>query len=496
MGRAIEWLRRRPLETWVTFALVAGSVLFVWTALFPDLLLADTTPNGGDLGAHVWAPAFLRDELLPRWRLSGWAPDWYAGFPAYHFYMVVPSLLIVALDAAGLPYNIAFKLVSVSGLLALPVCAWAMARLARQAFPVPAAMAVAATAFVFDRSYTIYGGNALSTLAGEFAFSISLCFALLFLGVVARGLDTGRHRAWGAVLLALCVTCHLIPAVFALLGAAVLGLVSWWSGRPTAVVPAAVVPAAVVPAAVVPAGDGAGPAGDAGPAGEGAAPAGAGPAGEGAAPAGAGPAGDAPAPPTGSGARTVRWLVVVLGTGGLLSSFWTVPFLLRRAYLNDMGWQKLETYLEALFPGRIGRSLTSLFQGTPTAQVPADSTWVVVFAVVGAIAAVAFRRRFGTALVVLAAVLALAVRLAPQGRLWNARLLPFWYLSLYLLAAIAVAEVLLALTALATRADPGGGAPSSGWGARGPGLARRATLAAAVVGAALAVAVAVAFPLR
>jgi hypothetical protein len=33
-----------------------------------------------------------------------------------------------------------------------------------------------------------------------------------------------------------------------------------------------------------------------------------------------------------------------------------------------------------------------------------------------------------------------AFALAPQGRLWNARLLPFWFLCLYMLAAIAVAE--------------------------------------------------------
>src|SRR3546814_17122668 len=50
------------------------------------------------MGAHVWGPAFLRDNLLPELRLSGWTPDWYAGFPAYQFYMVLPSLLIVALD--------------------------------------------------------------------------------------------------------------------------------------------------------------------------------------------------------------------------------------------------------------------------------------------------------------------------------------------------------------------------------------------------------------
>ena len=46
----------------------------------------------------MWGPAFLRDELLPQFRLTGWTPDWYAGFPAYHFYMVVPMLLVVAVD--------------------------------------------------------------------------------------------------------------------------------------------------------------------------------------------------------------------------------------------------------------------------------------------------------------------------------------------------------------------------------------------------------------
>ena len=73
--------------------------------------------------------------------------------------------------------------------------------------------------FLFDRNFTIYGGNIASTLAGEFAFSISLSLALLYLGVVIRGLRTGKHRALAAVLLALTGLCHLIPAFFALDGA-------------------------------------------------------------------------------------------------------------------------------------------------------------------------------------------------------------------------------------------------------------------------------------
>ena len=92
--------------------------------------------------------------------------------------------------------------------------------------------AVATVPFVFDRSFSIYGGNAASTLAGEFAFTISLALALVFLCVVLRGLETGRSRALAAVLLGLTVCCHLIPAIFAIIGAGVALLMSFtWTRR-------------------------------------------------------------------------------------------------------------------------------------------------------------------------------------------------------------------------------------------------------------------------
>ena len=56
-----------------------------------DLVFDQTTPTGGDMGAHVWAPAYLRDHLLPHFQLSGWSMDWYGGLPIYRFYMVVPG---------------------------------------------------------------------------------------------------------------------------------------------------------------------------------------------------------------------------------------------------------------------------------------------------------------------------------------------------------------------------------------------------------------------
>ena len=128
-------------------------------------------------------------------------------------------------SASSCPYGTAFKLVTVLGRARrCPVCAYAFGRLADLPFPGPALLSVASVLFLFDRNFTIYGGNVASTLAGEFAFSISLSLALLYLGVVIRGLRTGQHRALAAVLLALTGLCHLIPAFFALAGTVVIAL--------------------------------------------------------------------------------------------------------------------------------------------------------------------------------------------------------------------------------------------------------------------------------
>ncbi len=375
--RLVGRLGRQSTRTWLTLGLVTSAVVFTFAQLQPHLLLADTTPTGGDMGAHVWGPAYLRDNLLPQGRLSGWAPDWYAGFPAYHFYMVVPSLFIVALDVL-LPYGVAFKLISVSGLLTLPVAAWALGRLARMPFPTPPLLALGTLPFLFSPLFTIYGGNVASTLAGEFAFSISLSVALVFLGLVLRGLDTGRRRVWAAVVLALCMLCHVIPAIFAVVGAAVALLLRAGKARLGRLVAAGIV-------------------------------------------------------------------------GALLTSFWTVPFLLRRPYMNDMGWTKLTTYWENLFPGRLGIWLTQRFGGEGVTEVRDDVTLVALLALVGLVASVVYRRRLGIFLGVLAGVFGVLFVLAPQGRLWNARLLPFWYLCLYLLAAVAVAEVILSVASLVSR---------------------------------------------
>jgi hypothetical protein len=420
--------RDRLVRTVADAVVVAVCAVFVFAELYPTLLLSSPVPAGGDMGAHVWGPAFLRDHLLPDLRLSGWTQAWYAGFPAYQFYMVIPSLLIVVLDvgvfagwaallplvAAGalgvmaldggpgrrrqvllvgavvllafgvaLPYGVAFKLVTVLGVVAMPVAAYAFGRLADLPFPAPSVLAVATLPFLFNRNFTIWGGNIASTLAGEFAFSIGLSVALVYLGVVVRGLRTGRHRALGAGLLALTGLCHIIPAFFAIGVTVVLALFHFRRA-------------------------------------------------------------------------TVVWLAWVGPVAGLLSAFWVLPFVWQRDYVNDMGWEKIpylvesngysqrlsetlftfggETYWRYLIP-----TTGAVPEGVPISAFADDMRWVLGLAVAGVVLSVAFRVRIGLALGASAACTAAAFVLLPEGRLWNARVLPFYYLCLYLLAGLAIA---------------------------------------------------------
>ena len=392
-------------EKIVTASVVSLCCAFVFWQLQPNLIFADTTPTGGDMGAHVWGPAFLRDELLPRFRLSGWTPDWYGGFPAFHFYMVVPALAIVALDVGlqpllaavillaifgaaifwrergrqdlarkaiiagvllaplvvSLPYNVAFKLIAVSGVVLFPMGAWALGHLSGLRFPGPAVLAVASLAFAFDRSFNIYGGNIASTLAGEFANSISLTLSLVALGLVIRGTRTGQYRAWAGIFIALTGLSHLLPAFFLLAAVLVVMIFRVIGGH----------------------------------------------------------------------FRSVPWIVVAGGLSALLSAFWVLPFFLRTSFLNDMGWERIEIIHSPLVTRSILNPADTLSDFPPLPVL-------LIFAGVGLILSIARRVELGGILFFSAIIMALGFVYFPDGRLWNARILPFYYLSVTLLAGVGV----------------------------------------------------------
>lgn len=350
---------------WANLVAVLGVTLVALSQLHPLLLLTNTTTAGGDTGAHVMLPAFLKSHLLNHGQLTGWDPDWYDGFPVYTFYFPLPGLIAVLFNAV-VPYGVAFKLVTVLGTLTLPLCAWAFGRMAGLRDPGPACLGAATLPFLFEPSFSIYGGNILSTLAGEFSYSLSLSLALLFLGVVSLGLRTGRYRALAAVLFAATLLCHLIPALFAAGGLGVWLLLDADLLRGLR-----------------------------------------------------GGAGASPARRRWS--RRLVWGVVAGGVGVGLTAWWLVPFATGQPYTTNMGWTNVEGFPHLLFP--------------------ASARWVLAADLVGLVAMVARRNRVALFLALMGGISAAVVCLDPQGKLYNVRFLPLWFLCLYLMAGYALAEV-------------------------------------------------------
>ena len=363
-------VQARSHDTWwwvpgaITVITIASVIVVTLSQLHPGMLLTNTTTTGGDTGAHIAMPKFL-ESLLVHGHLTGWDPGWYDGFPLYTFYFTIPDLFI-AIGGWIIPYGVAFKLGTILGSVILPICAWACGRFFRLRAPLPTILAAATLPFLFDYTFTIYGGNLFSTLAGEYAYSFSLSLAVLFLGLFACAVREGRYRGWAAIVLAVCILSHMVGGMYALGGAAILTVVELlparrgiadsalhvWRGDPTAV----------------------------------------------------------QVPRT----RIVWWAVSTVAIGVLLSGWWLVPFGLEHAYSSSMGYTNVEGWAQYFRE--------------------ADA-WALVLAGIGAITAFVTRSRFGITVTVLGIAFALATAVDPQGSLYNVRLLPLWFISVYLMAA-------------------------------------------------------------
>ena len=225
-----------PRTSAIVVAMVSVATLL---AVAPHLLLIANTPTGGDMGAHVLGPAYLRDVLLPSGRIMGWSNHWFAGFPIFYFYFPLPSLVIVALDLV-LPYGVAFKTVTVVGLVALAPATYYLVRSMGFARPVAAVAAAAGGVYAFMETPTpnIFGGTIASSLAGEFSYSWSFAFSLVYLGCLLRAVHENRRYFMGAAAaLAGTALCHVIPtmgvvfaSLFVLLTSlfVLVGRSSWW----------------------------------------------------------------------------------------------------------------------------------------------------------------------------------------------------------------------------------------------------------------------------
>jgi len=219
-------LTGRNLTAWtVRAALWLLVYAFLLTYLHPELLVQDTVITGGDTASHYFTAVYLKEYLLPQGKIMGWQPGNYAGFPLFQFYFPLPFLVMVGLSLA-LPMTVAFKLVTVAGILALPFGAYSLLKNLGLKRPAPDLGAVFVLPFLFMEANSAWGGNIPSTLAGEFGYSIGLALSLIYLGRMFRDIPGGPARPAGerrpvgnALILALVGLSHGYTLLFCVIGA-------------------------------------------------------------------------------------------------------------------------------------------------------------------------------------------------------------------------------------------------------------------------------------
>ncbi|MEW6328500.1 MAG: 6-pyruvoyl-tetrahydropterin synthase-related protein [Candidatus Micrarchaeota archaeon] len=215
------FLSRGPYTKNAFVDLVALIAIYIFLLHFfdPSKIFLESIPAMVDMPPHYLTANYLKDYLIPHGKIYGWAQGWFAGFPILQFYFPL-SFLLVELLGGLLPLSIGFKIVTLLGILLLPIVTFFFLKLLGFEFPVPSIGAILSLLFLFNEGGAFFGGSILSTIVGEFSYSISFSLLFLFLGMLYRNIHEKRFSILTGILFALVVLSHIVTAVVGVLSSA------------------------------------------------------------------------------------------------------------------------------------------------------------------------------------------------------------------------------------------------------------------------------------
>ena len=189
---------------------VAAGALVAHT-LGVGFLNSPNWPTGGDAASHLLYAWLYSDRLLFSGQVLPWLPEVFGGLPYLSYYFPLPFVVMAAL-AEPIGIAPAFKWGSFLAAMLLPGTVFVASRRWLGMSWVQALFgALGVLAFLLHEQNSIWGGNLLSTLAGEFAYSYGVCLGVLTMIAWLRAVHTGRGWIVPALLEAATGFSHGFP---------------------------------------------------------------------------------------------------------------------------------------------------------------------------------------------------------------------------------------------------------------------------------------------
>ena len=161
-----------------------GAIGLFFVNYLPREILNVLPATGGDTGSHFWPLYTLKNFGLPHWQVKTWNPGNLAGEPHLLYYFPFPFLLM-ALASYFIPIGMAFNIGTILPVFLFPFGVYVCVRGLGYRFPAPLLSASTSLLFLYNESSTMWGGNSLSTLAGQFAHQYAITLLFCLVGTIA-----------------------------------------------------------------------------------------------------------------------------------------------------------------------------------------------------------------------------------------------------------------------------------------------------------------------
>ncbi|MCB9091684.1 MAG: hypothetical protein H6621_03860 [Halobacteriovoraceae bacterium] len=240
---------KKVFNTLTILLILTLSSFFLFNFLPLEDVFSKNPATGGDTGSHFWPVKILAEYGLPQLKVHLWNPGNLGGEPLFFHYFPLP-FIIMAILGMIIPLGMAFNLGTLFGLIFLPISTYFCVRSFKLQKPTALLAAMVSLIFIYNEDFSMFGGNTLSTLAGQFSHGYALCFFLIGTGFYIRGVQKDQFSFWGIIFFTCTAFSHaylfiIIPVVFlaallsyqkplsfwlknALYGLAILLLSSWF----------------------------------------------------------------------------------------------------------------------------------------------------------------------------------------------------------------------------------------------------------------------------